>query len=313
VAPEVHDFGLAVAATHFLGQVCYALGDYSRASELLRQNALALQGDRARERYGAAGHPAVGSRGYLAVALAERGEFAEGLAWGEEGRRLAAEVMDPYNLITARLRLGELYGSKGDMADAIQVLTEALGLAEEYRIRYSGPRIASALGYALAKVGRLDEALPLLERAVERAVATNELGEHPRRLAWLAEAYLLAGRAGEASDAAEQALGLARRQSERGNEAWALRLLGEIAAHADPPDVEETERDYQQALSLADELGMRPLVAHCHLGLGTLYQKIGRREQAASELTTAAELYRTMEMTFWLERAEAELARSGAA
>ena len=92
-----------------------------------------------------------------------------------------------------------------------------------------------------------------------------------------------------------------------------LRLLGEIAAHAGPPDIEQAESYYRQALALADELGMRPLAAHCHLGLGTLYRKIGRDEQAQAELTTAAEMYRAMEMTFWLARAETELGQIASA
>ena len=66
---------------------------------------------------------------------------------------------------------------------------------------------------------------------------------------------------------------------------------------------------YQQALTLADELGMRPLQAHCHLGLGTLYAKVEQEEQARAELSTAIALYRTMEMTFWLPQAEAALAQ----
>jgi hypothetical protein len=60
---------------------------------------------------------------------------------------------------------------------------------------------------------------------------------------------------------------------------------------------------------LADEIGMRPLQAHCHLGLGTLYARTGQRQQAHAELSTAIELYRAMDMTFWLPQAEAALAR----
>jgi Flp pilus assembly protein TadD len=73
------------------------------------------------------------------------------------------------------------------------------------------------------------------------------------------------------------------------------------------PAIQATEGHYRQALALANELGMRPLKAHCHLGLGTLYTKIGRQEQARAELSAAIELYRAMEMTFWLTRAEAAL------
>ena len=129
------------------------------------------------------------------------------------------------------------------------------------------------------------------------------------RAARLSEGYLLAGRAEEASRVASHALEVTRSHKERGNEARALRLLGEIAAQAEPPEVERAEGYYHQALALADELGMRPLVAHCHRGLGTLYQKSGREEAARAELTTAVELYRAMEMTFWLGPAEAALAQ----
>ena len=78
-------------------------------------------------------------------------------------------------------------------------------------------------------------------------------------------------------------------------------------SHADPPDVKSAEEHYRQALARADELGMRPLVAHCHLGLGTLYQRTGKRAEAHEHLTTATTMYREMCMTYWLEQAEAVL------
>ena len=129
------------------------------------------------------------------------------------------------------------------------------------------------------------------------------------RVADLSEAYLLAGRMDDAIRFARRALDLSRNHKERGNEAWALRLLGEIASHPDPPDVHEAEAHYRQALALADELGMRPLLAHCRLGLGTLYSKVGRRDEARAELAAAIDLYRSMDMTFWLPQAETALAK----
>jgi predicted protein tyrosine phosphatase len=98
---------------------------------------------------------------------------------------------------------------------------------------------------------------------------------------------------------------LARERGERGREAWALRLLGEIAAHADAPDVKPAEEHYRQALARADELGMRPLVAHCHLGLGKLYCRTDNRAKAEEHLQTATTMYREMDMRFWLEKVEA--------
>ena len=102
---------------------------------------------------------------------------------------------------------------------------------------------------------------------------------------------------------------LARQHKERANEALALHQLGVVQAHADPPDTEQEEAYYQQALALADELGMRPLQAHCHRGLGTLYAAAGQREQACTELSTAITMYRTMDMIFWLPQTEAVLAQ----
>jgi tetratricopeptide (TPR) repeat protein len=171
------------------------------------------------------------------------------------------------------------------------------------------PWLASPLGYAYALAGRVAEALPLLEQAVEQAASMRFTASQPLLVAYLSEAYLLAGRLDEAISLAQQALELARAYKERGQEAWSLRLLGDIVAHRTPQDVDQAEAHYQQALALAEELGMRPLQAHCHLGLGTLYAQIGQREQARTALTAATDLYRAMGMTFWLPQAEAALAQ----
>ena len=117
------------------------------------------------------------------------------------------------------------------------------------------------------------------------------------------------GRGEEARQHARQALDLARQLKERGNEALALYQLGAVHVHADPPDVAQAEAHYQQALVLAEELSMRPLQAHCHHGLGRLYHQTGRAEPARAALSTAIDLYRAMDMTFWLPQAEAALAQ----
>ena len=100
----------------------------------------------------------------------------------------------------------------------------------------------------------------------------------------------------------------AQEGQQRGVQAHALHLLGDIAVHGDRLDLDQAKAYYQQALTLADELGMRPLQAHCHRGLGMLYGQTGQSEQARAELSTAIEMYRDMEMTFWLPETEAALA-----
>ena len=149
----------------------------------------------------------------------------------------------------------------------------------------------------------------MLEQALEETDRSGFLYEQALHVTWLSEAYLPAGRKAEAGAGAARALTLARAQQERGHEAWALRLLGEIAARHELPAVAEAAAHYQQALARAEELGMRPLQAHCQRGLGMLHGTLGQQEDARRELSTAIKMYRTMDMTFWLSQAEAALAQ----
>src|SRR4029453_7216865 len=127
----------------------------------------------------------------------------------------------------------------------------------------------------------------------------------------IGEMHIVAGHLEEAQTLAKQALTHARAHQEHGHQAYALRLLGEIAARREPPESALAEAHYRQALALADELGMRPLVAHCHRGLGTLYATAGQWEQARVELAAAIDLYRAMDMTFWQPQTAAAVGRVG--
>jgi tetratricopeptide (TPR) repeat protein len=98
--------------------------------------------------------------------------------------------------------------------------------------------------------------------------------------------------------------------SHPGFAAHALHLLGDIATHPDRFDAEGGKAYYRDALALAEPRGMRPLIAHCHLGLGKLCHRTGKRDQAQEHLTTAATMYREMDMRFWREQADAETGTS---
>jgi tetratricopeptide (TPR) repeat protein len=309
LATALGDFAMQVEANFHLGRAYYTHGEYHRAMNCLKWNVEALQDELLQERFGMVGLPSVLSRAFLALCLAELGMFAEGIAYGEEGARVAEVVNHPFSLITVYYSVGLLSLCQGTLDKAILALERAVRLCQDTNILLQFLRAASALGAAYALSGRVAQALPLLEQAVAQATTMSIMTEQSRRVAWHSEALLLAGRPEEANALAEQALVLARVHKERGHEAWALGLLGRLAVQYDPPQIEPAEAYYQQALALADEFGMRPLVAHCHLGLGTLYAKIGQREQARAELSTAMALYRAMTMTFWLSRAEAALVR----
>jgi hypothetical protein len=109
---------------------------------------------------------------------------------------------------------------------------------------------------------------------------------------------------------AERPLDLSRKRKGRGFQAWALRLLGEIASRRDSPDLAGAEVRYRDARALANELGMRPLVAHCHFGLGKLYRRTGDGANAKEHLTTATTMYREMDMQFWLAKSEQDATAS---
>jgi class 3 adenylate cyclase/tetratricopeptide (TPR) repeat protein len=287
-----------------LGMVGQVIGEYRRAADRLRQAVESLQGDRRHERVEANVETFAFTQDRLAWCLTELGEFAEAMARADEAGRVARENDDPRSLLVASRSLGLVSLRRGNLSAAIPPLERAVELCRVTPSPSLFDVSAAHLGYAYALTGRLPEGTVLLEEALANPDATGTTN-HPLFLAYLGEAHLLAGGRDDALTVARRALELAHRQKERGNEAWVLRLRGEIAAYADPPDLPSADAHYRQALARASELGMRPLVAHCHLGLGELYRRIGKREPA-QHLTTARTMYREMGMTFWLEQADAE-------
>jgi tetratricopeptide (TPR) repeat protein len=302
------DHHTPIAAHFHLGLVYFLQGDYRQAMDANRRALALLEGERRDERIGQPVLPAVRGRTFLSLCLAEVGAFAEGMAVGEEGVHIAEAVQHPVSLVSAYRSVGLLSLRQGDLHQALPLLERAAGICQEADLPFHFSLLALSLGAAYVLCGRVDEAVRLLERALEQATSSSTLPIRNGQLFTLGEAHLHAGRLEEARTLAAPALEYFRTHQERGHEAYALRLLGDIAAHREPPQVEEAEASYRQALALADELGMRPLMAHCHLGLGTLYARTGQQEQARAELAAAIDLYRAMEMTFWLPQAEATLA-----
>jgi tetratricopeptide (TPR) repeat protein len=304
IAATLGDPALQADASHRLGQAYFSLGDFGRAAELLRGNVAAIE----RGTPGPVRFMGIFSQAWLARVLSALGEFTEGRRHGEAALRLALVEKRRELPIAAHGCLGLLYLAKGDLEAAIRVLEPGLALGRAAGGRDWSRDIAGGLGEAYAQAGRLAEGLALLEEARRDDVRTGALVSYPTRFRQLSAVYLLAGRFDEASQQVYQALDLARQQQARGEEAHVLFQLGAVHAHASPPDVQQAEARYREALMRAEALGMRPLQAHCQHGLGTLYAKTGRQEQARAALATAIALYRAMEMTFWLPQAEAVLA-----
>jgi tetratricopeptide (TPR) repeat protein len=304
LAVALGDRALQVEASHNLGQAYSAIGDFGRTAELLRRNVEAADGN--------AGTPSINvrlrSQALLARTLGVLGVFTEGRRHGEEALRLATLEGRGATPILAHAFLSQLYLDQGDLEHAIRVCDQGLALSRASGNRNMLPTIVASLGRAYTLQGRLTEGCALLEEAVSESISTG--ARRAVHWAWLSEGCRLAERGEEALQHARQALDLARQQKARGEEVLALHQLGIVHAHAAPPDVVQAEAHYRQALALAEELGMRPLQAHCHHGLGRLYGQIGRGAQARAALATAIALYRDMEMTFWLPQAEAALAQA---
>jgi tetratricopeptide (TPR) repeat protein len=307
LAAASREVTLQAQANYYLGLSYRTQGNHLRAIDCFSQTVASLEGVRPDESFGQALLPAVSSRAYLAECHAELETFAEGRILGEEGLRIAEGVAHRGSLIFAHRGVGLLALRQGDLPRALPALEQAVGSCQEAGFWAWLPWMAAALGAAYTLGGRLAEAVPLLTQAVEQTTAPETEALQAFCTLSLGEAQVLTGRLQEAQSLAERALAIACAHQERGHQAYALRLLGDIAAWPEPLHVEEADAHYREALTLAEELGMRPLQAHCHYGLGTLYAKTVMREQAQAELTAAIDLYRAMDTTFWLPQAEAAL------
>jgi tetratricopeptide (TPR) repeat protein len=298
-----------VPAQTALAGAYLTVGDFREALDVSQQAMALLTGDLRYAHFGRLALPAVTSRRYAAFCLAELGEVTAGRRVGEEAVQLAEAVEHPYSIVLALAPVGVLCRRQGEIHTAIPVLERGLALCQSANIPLHVPLLASSLGAAYVLARRAAEARPLLDQALERLATSSFMGTQPIELAELSEALLLVGRVEEASELASRLLELSRTHTGHGHQAHAYHLLGEVARQRDVPEVAEAEAHFRRALTLADELGMRPLQAHCHHGLGKLYRHTGRLEPARAELTTAMHLYRSMDMTFWLPEAEAALAQ----
>ncbi|MBI1847349.1 MAG: tetratricopeptide repeat protein, partial [Candidatus Rokubacteria bacterium] len=307
LAQAAGDAGLRVVARSNLAQIYNGLGDYAKAVALARENVAVLTGPLRHERFGMAGVASVLSRSFLVRSLAETGEFEEALALVGESVGIAEAAESPFSLVNALYDWGFTCLRKGDLRDAVPRLERGVELCRTADIPYLVPQTSAVLGAVYAGLGRADEGVTLLERAVQQSSSVRRMRGHSSWIAWLGEAYLRAGRVEDAMQLAQDALAVSREHGRRGHEAWALRLVGEARAARDAGD-ERAERAYEAAAALAGELGMRPLVGHCRLGLGRQAAQAGERNAAHEHLRAAERLFAELGMGAALARTRAELA-----
>jgi len=269
-------------------------------------------------------HPGVGSQGPLGISvgdcrsvlawtLADLGRFDEAIAEGDKGVRETDHAMGLFLVAVASNILGLVHLLRGDVTAATPWLERGVQIASEQQVADPLAWGNAILGATELLRGESGSAVEHLDEAHQIAVTNSLQGGYALWTIWRGEAYLAVSRRKDARQSMMDALTFAREHRERGFEAEALRALGHLATTAEPPDVDEADARYHEALTQAEELGLRPLQAHCHLGLGKLYRAVGRAEEARAELSVAAEMLREMGMSYWLPDAEAELAQATAA
>jgi tetratricopeptide (TPR) repeat protein len=309
IATERGDHALELEATYRIGQAYFAIGDYHQAIDLLwrsKRSAVERQDQ---------GPPfrlfASWSHAWLAMAFSNLGRFVDAISHATEAVRIAERADHPFTLVEALTALGGVSLAKGDLDHAIGALERGLALSREWK--FQPWATISRLGYAYALSAHLPDARRLLEEVARSETTVSSMGVgRSIQVAWLGEVYALDQQLDDALERAQEALALAQNHEEHGHEAWAHRLLGQIALRRrDLPDARAAEDHFRRALTIATELEMRPLMAHCHLGLGKFYRRTGQCEQAREYLSTAATMYREMDIGSWLEHAEAEMRQLG--
>jgi len=304
IAERLGDLKLRLLSTSYLEQVhCYR-GDYAHVVDLATNNIAALPADWVNEHFGMAIPVAVFDRAWLIMSLAELGRFAEAAKYETEAIQIADATEYAFSIGWAHLGASMPHLLKGDWLTARTLVEHWIATLRTGNVAIHLPWAVASSAWALAQLGDADRALERVHEAeelLERQAARGIVGHRGWAYHAVGRACLLLGRTDKARQLAERAVGTSQHQP--GFAAHALHLLGDLASQPDRFDPENSTAHYREALALAQKHGMRPLIAHCHLGLGKVYDQIGKPE-AHKNLAIAVKMYREMDMAFWLKQAE---------
>jgi tetratricopeptide (TPR) repeat protein len=301
------DVELNTVTHYYMGLAYHHVGQYDQSIAFLRRALSVTQEERFKyERFGTANVLSVICRIWLAQCSAQLGHFKEGKTLAEEATTIAKETDHASSLAWAHVGLGFIHLVQGNVDSAIRTLETSQKICGANNIQVLMPHIGSNLGYAYALAGRIDDAIPLMEKADEQSKLIGRKAAWALRLTWLGHASLLGRQIGKAREQAQRAVALASDAGERGYEAWARKLLGDVIQE-ESSNPSEALNQYAASMALATELAMRPLQAHIQLSLGRLRRRENQIEKARSELSLALTSYRSMEMPIWIGAAEQEL------
>jgi class 3 adenylate cyclase/tetratricopeptide (TPR) repeat protein len=311
IAERLGDRVLVSVVRRYMGHAYHALGQARQAVRALHDNAEALAGDVARDPSAAAVTAYVSTCAWLAFALADLGEFDTAETWADRARAEAEAHRHPYSEAIALTLSGQVAVLRGQLERAVGPLARALSICRDAHLTVWQAIPAALLGQCLVTLERKEDGLSLLEEGVR---LSDEVGVKAYLARWatlLGEGFLTTGDVLRATEIGERALALARAHGERGHEAAALRLLGDLAAAQEPPMLTTATERYTAAVAIAEELGLRPLLARSHLGLGQIHRRGGQMPEAEEHLATAVVLFSDLGMRAWLDRTEPELRALG--
>jgi tetratricopeptide (TPR) repeat protein len=169
-----------VSSTYQIGLVYRQLGDYRRAISELRTPVDTLVGELLHDRFSSPAVLSVHARAWMATALAEVGQFTEGITLAEEAVQIAADAKSAFSQTNAHVCLGTVHLRHGSVDRAIPILKTSVTLCRDGNYDLLLPHTASALGEARILAGRVEEALPLLEQAIETAAVKGLRGGESR-------------------------------------------------------------------------------------------------------------------------------------
>jgi tetratricopeptide (TPR) repeat protein len=294
-----------------MGHAYHVVGQGRQAVRALQDNAEALAADVARDPSANAVTAYVATCAWLAFVLADLGEFDSAETWADRARTEAETRRHPYSEAIALTMAGQVSTLRGQLERAASPLARALSICRDAHLTVWQAIPASLLGQCLVTLERREDGLALLREGVR---LSEELGVKAYLARWqtlLGEGLLATGDLARATESASHALQLAHTHGERGHEAGVLRLLGDLAASQEPPQLVAASERFRAAITLADELGLRPLLARAHLGQGQLYRRAGQAREAEAHLATAVVIFADLGMHAWLDRSEPELRALG--
>ena len=303
-----HDIESEVLARSILCAVQVYGGQYAEVIEMSRQLVEMLDGELAWQYFGLAALPSTQARLAASVSLSELGRFAEGIRIGEEALEMAEASNHPYSITQALRFVGLALLHHGQVARAIDMYERGLSICEASGVSGFTPWCLTFLASAYTLTNRDGEAMAFLDQAMTYYAQDSSMFKLAPVLNELGNALIQTGRLDEAQKVVARLEAVADSYNSSSLYAYAQRLQGELFRRREPLECRQVEGAYRRAMAFADDQDMRPLQAHCHHGLGKLYQQSGQIEQARAELTTAIGMYRDMEMTFWLPETEAALA-----